>query len=55
MSDGLSLGIRSARQLLLPQELPHLVQTLLIDDFRPVLIQTLSDKVSPRGRRAGCP
>ena len=28
-----SFGIRSARQPLLPQELPHLVQTLLIDDL----------------------
>ena len=35
MSDGLSLGIHSARQPLLPQELPHLVQTLLIDDLPP--------------------
>ena len=36
VSDELSLGIRSARQPLLPQELPHLVQTLLIDDLPPL-------------------
>ena len=35
VSDELSLGIRSARQPLLPHKLPHLVQTLLIDDLPP--------------------
>ena len=35
VSDGLSLGTRSVRQPLLPQELPQLVRTLLIDDLPP--------------------
>ena len=33
VSDGLSLGIRSARQPLLPQKLLQLVRALLIDDL----------------------
>ena len=35
VSDGLSLGIRSVRQPLLPQELPQLVRTVLLDDLPP--------------------
>ena len=35
VSDELALGVRSARQPHLPQELPHLVQMLLIDDLPP--------------------
>ena len=50
VSDELFLGIRSARQPLLPQELPHLVQTLLIDDPPPgcpVVVPPLTPTVSP--------
>ena len=50
-----SLGIRSGRQPLLPQELPHLVQTLLIDDLPP---RPDPDPLRPsesQGRKAGCP
>ena len=35
VSDELALGIRSPRQPFLPQELPRLVQDLLIDDLPP--------------------
>ena len=52
VSDGLSLAIRSARQPLLPQELPQLVRTLL---SRPGLILPHYDQVSLRDQRAGCP
>ena len=36
MSDELALSIRSQRQPFLPQELPRLVQDLLIDDLPPL-------------------
>ena len=52
MSDELSLGFRSARQPLLPQELPRLVQTLLIDDLPP-RSELLS--LQPLGSKGGLP
>ena len=50
VSDELSLATRSARQPLLPQELPHLVQTLLIDDLPP-----RSEPLPHRPGRRACP
>ena len=55
VSDGLSLGIRSPRQPLLPQELPQLVRTLLIDDLPPQPGPSLRGKASPSAWRAGRP
>ena len=55
MSDELALGIRSARQPFLPQELPRLVQMLLIDDLppQPELLVPLSD--NSLGSEGGLP
>ena len=59
MSDELALDIGSQRQPFLPQELPRLVQDLLIDDLppRPGLFPPLSDTSlgSEGGLPSGCP
>ena len=55
MSDELALGIRSQRQPFLPQELPRLVQDLLIDDLPPRPELPLSPSDTSLGSEGGLP
>ena len=54
-SDGLCLGVRAARRPLLLQELPQLVQTLLIDDLPPRLAPVSQQTVAPQVSEGGLP
>ena len=55
MSDELALGIRSARQPFLPQELPRLVQMLLIDDLPPRPVSLAPPPSASLGSEGGLP
>ena len=55
MSDELALGIRSQRQPFLPQELPRLVQDLLIDDLPPRPELPLPPSDTSLGSEGGLP